>query len=63
MFKDHQTLTTNGIKVYSVKTHSFNIDENKVELAKSLLDFDNKIGCWRLSKTNNIIFQKIKLKR
>ena len=63
MYKDHQTLTNHGINLYSVKTDSFTLDEDKIELAKSLLDFDNKIGCWRLSKTENIIFSKDKFKK
>jgi hypothetical protein len=35
----------------SVKTAVFTIDADKLELAKSLLNFDTNIGSWRLSNT------------
>jgi hypothetical protein len=55
MFLNHQILTTNNINVYSVKTDAFTIDANKLELAKSLLKFNNNMGSWRVSKTDDIV--------
>ena len=52
MYLNHQTLKNNNINVYSVKTDAFTIDKNKLELAKSLLKFNNNMGSWRLSHTN-----------
>jgi hypothetical protein len=60
MFLNHQTLKHNNINVYSVKTDAIIIDANNLELAKSLLNFDNGIGSWRLSKTDDIAYPKVK---
>ena len=38
--------------MYSVKTDAFTIDAANLELAKSLIKFDNTMGSWRLSNTN-----------
>ena len=58
MYIDHQTLTTNNINVYSVTADAFTVDANKLELklelVKSLLNFDNGIGAWRLLQVEYI---------
>ena len=61
MYLNHQTLRTNNINVYSVKTDAFTIDANSLELAKSIIKFDNGIGSWRLSQTDDISYPKHKL--
>jgi hypothetical protein len=63
MYLNHQILTTNNINVYSVKTDAFTIDVNNIELAKSLLKFDNGMGSWRVSKTDDIAYQKVKFSK
>ena len=40
------------INGYSVKADAFTIDKNNLELAKSLLKFNNNMGSCRLSNTN-----------
>ena len=52
MYLNHQIFNNNNINVYSVKTNAFTIDEHNLELAKSLLKFNNTMGSWRLSHTN-----------
>jgi hypothetical protein len=63
MYLNHQILTTNNINVYSVKTDAFTIDVNNIELAKSLLKFDNGMGSWRVSKTDDIAYPKVKFSK
>ena len=46
---NHQTLNNHNINGYSVKADAFTIDKNNLELAKSLLKFNNNMGSWRLS--------------
>jgi hypothetical protein len=46
-------LINNGVEVFSVKTDAFTIRQCEVEKAKSLINFDNKIGNWRVSKTDD----------
>ena len=60
MYLNHQTLKNNNINVYSVKTDAFTIDKNNLELAKSLLKFNNNMGAWRLSNTDDITYPKNK---
>lgn len=50
---DYNTLINNGIDVFSVKTDAFTIRECNIDKAKSLISFDNKIGNWRVSKTDD----------
>ena len=45
-------ITKSYINGYSVKADAFTIDKNNLELAKSLLKFNNNMGSWRLSNTN-----------
>ena len=59
MYLNHQTLKNNNINVYSVKTDAFTIDKNNLELAKSLLKFNDNMGSWRVSNTD-IAYQKNK---
>jgi hypothetical protein len=59
MYNKHQILKHNNINVYSVKTDAFTIDANNLELAKSLLKFDNGIGSWSLSNTDDISYPKV----
>ena len=59
MYKNHQTLKNNNILVHSVKTDAFRIDEKDLELAKSLLKFDNNMGNWRVSNTD-VAYQNCK---
>ena len=55
--QSYQTLVDMGIYVYSVKTDAFTIKSSDVEKAKQLINFESGIGNWRLSKTEDIIFQ------
>jgi hypothetical protein len=59
MYSDYNKLVDNNIKIYSVKSDAFAISNDDVERAKSLLNFHNDIGGWRLAKTNNIIFPSL----
>jgi len=54
MYSDYQTLTTNGIDVFSVKTDAFTIKENDFAAAQACLHFHNDIGGWRCSKREDI---------
>ena len=49
-------LRANGIDVYSVKADCFTIKATDLDKARTLLNFDNGIGSWRLSKTEDIIY-------
>ena len=73
MLLNHSTLKHNNVNVYSVKTDAFVIDADKIELVKSLLNFNNNtgslskddkakicLGSWRISKTEDIAFPKVK---
>ena len=53
LHNDYNTLINNGVEVFSVKTDAFTIRQCEVEKAKSLINFDNKIGNWRVSKTDD----------
>ena len=54
MYRDYQTLTANGIDVFSVKTDAFTIKEKDFAAAQACLHFHNDIGGWRCSKTEDI---------
>ena len=54
MYSDYQKLINASIDVFSVKTDSFTIKETDVDKAKSVLEFYDDIGGWRVSKTENI---------
>jgi len=56
----YNTLKQNNIEVYSVKTDAFTIKATDAEAAKSLILFNNNIGSWRISKTENIIYPTMK---
>ena len=56
MYNDYKSLADNGIDVFSVKTDAFTIKSSDLELAKTFIDFHNKIGGWRCSKDVNINF-------
>ena len=47
MYLIHQTFKHNTMNVYSVKTDAFTIHATNLELAKSLFNFNNKMGAWR----------------
>ena len=49
MFTTYKTLTDNGINVFTVKTDAYTINTSDVSKANKLLNFDNKIGSWRIS--------------
>jgi hypothetical protein len=49
--------------VYSVKTDAFTIDADNIELAKSLLTFDNGVGSWRVSQPDDIAYPKVKFSK
>jgi hypothetical protein len=63
MYLNHQTLKSKNINVYSVKTDAFTIDADHIELAKSLLKNDNGMGSWRVSKTDDIAYLKVKFSK
>eukprot|EP00438_Fugacium_kawagutii_P023181 Skav227407 [mRNA] locus=scaffold5580:24324:27602:- [translate_table: standard] len=61
MYEAYDKLYKNDIKVYSVKTDAFVIDAKNVEKAKSILEFHNDIGGWRVSKYGNEIILPTKM--
>jgi hypothetical protein len=63
MYLNHQTLKSKNINVYSVKTDAFTIDADNIELAKSLLTFDNGVGSWRVSQPDDIAYPKVKFSK
>ena len=50
----------NNIEVFSVKPDAFTIKATDAEAAKSLILFNNTIGSWRISKTEDIIYPTMK---
>ena len=54
MYSDYQTLTTNGIDVFSVKTDAFTIKEKDFAAAQACLHVHDDIGGWRLEKREDI---------
>ena len=63
MYKDHQTLRNHNIDVYSVKTDAFTIDATNVNLVKSLLKFNNNMGAWRVSSTDDVSYTTYQLNK
>ena len=61
MYLNHQTLANTNLNVYSVKTDAYTIDKDNLERGKSLLKFNNNMGSWRLSNTDDIAYIKHKL--
>ena len=49
----------NGITVYCVKTDAFTIKHADLETVKGLLNFNDSIGSWRVSKNEEIRFPTI----
>ena len=54
LYSSFDILKDNDISIYSVKTDCFVIKSQDLDKAKSLLNFDNGLGSWRLSKTSDI---------
>ena len=46
-------LINNGVDVFSVKTDAFTIRECDIDKARELVEFNNDIGGWRVSKTDD----------
>jgi hypothetical protein len=63
MYLNHKILTDNNINVYSVKTDAMTIDASNLELVKSLIQFDNGMGSWRVSNTDDIAYPKVKFNK
>jgi hypothetical protein len=53
--KDYQALIGQGVKVYSVKTDAFVIAKADVEKARTLIQFGDNMGDWRVSKTDDYL--------
>ena len=53
---DLLTNPDHNVRVYSVKTDCFVIDAKNEAKARELLTFEQGIGSWRVSKTEDIIF-------
>ncbi len=53
---DLLTKVDNNVRVYSVKTDCFVIEAKNEKKARELLTFEQGIGTWRVSKTEDIIF-------
>ena len=60
MYEAYNKLRRNDINMYSVKTDAFVIDSKDVEKAKSILNFHNDIGGWRVSKYGDDIILPLK---
>ena len=56
--KCYKVLKQNGIDAHTVKTDSFTIPKTCLEQASELLNFDNGIGSWRMSRDTDIKFPK-----
>ena len=61
--KAYNRLTEAGVKMYSVKTDCFTIPFDSEAKAREVLSFDQGIGSWRVSKTEDIIFPFENLRR
>ena len=61
MYEAYNKLTKNDINVYSAKTDAFVIDSKNVEKAKTVLNFHNDIGGWRVSKYGSDIILPTKM--
>ena len=55
MYKLYSKIKQNNTKMFSVKTDAFVIRATDVEKAGKLLNFNNEIGGWRVSKYNDDI--------
>ena len=56
LMKAYDSLASAGVKMFSVKTDCFTIPAECETKARDVLAFDNGIGSWRVSKTDDIIF-------
>jgi hypothetical protein len=56
LMKAYDSLASAGVKMFSVKTDCFTIPVEFEAKAREVLAFDNGIGSWRVSKTEDIIF-------
>ena len=56
LMQAYDRLTAAGVKMCSVKTDCFTIPAASEATARELLSFDQGIGSWRVSKTEDIIF-------
>ena len=56
LMQAYDLLAGAGVKVFSVKTDCFVIEAKAEAKARELLTFDQGIGTWRVSKTEDIIF-------
>ena len=52
----YNLLTDYGVEVYTVKTDAFTIRQSQLETARGLLNWEEGIGSWRLSRTEDIKF-------
>ena len=52
--KAYEKMIEKDIKVFTVKTDAFTVLKKDVEVVMTLLDFGDKIGKWRVSKTKGI---------
>ena len=52
----YDALTEAGVKLYSVKTDCFTISAECEAKARDVLTFEQGIGSWRVSKTEDVIF-------
>ena len=55
MYNAYHKSKKNGIEVHTVKTDAFTSDTRNVETAIEILEFQNDIGGWRVSKENDEI--------
>ena len=55
MYKLYSKIKQNNTKIFSVKTDTFVIRATDVKKAGKLLNFNNEIGGWRISKYNDDI--------
>jgi hypothetical protein len=56
MMNAYDCLAEAGVKMFSVKTDCFTIPIDCEAKAREVLAFDQGIGSWRVSKTEDIIF-------
>jgi len=56
MMKAYDKLTKAGVPIFSVKTDCFTIPPESLDKAQEILSFDQGIGSWRVSKTEDIIY-------
>lgn len=56
LMQAYDALAEAGVKMYSVKTDCFTISAEYEAKAREVLTFDQGIGSWRVSKTEDIMF-------